>query len=91
MSGIYWWTTDIGGFRNGDPTTPGFKDLIVRWFQFGAFCPIFRLHGIRGGPIDHDKCAGEALHKQISVDISVLQLLYFVLNAAVGMTGICLL
>jgi alpha-D-xyloside xylohydrolase len=47
MSGIPWWTTDIGGFRGGDPTDPGFQQLIVRWFQFGTFCPIFRLHGHR--------------------------------------------
>ena len=47
MSGIPWWTTDIGGFHDGDITTDYFKELIVRWFQFGVFCPIFRLHGDR--------------------------------------------
>ena len=48
MSGIPWWTTDIGGFHDGDIRTDYFKELIVRWFQFGVFCPIFRLHGSRG-------------------------------------------
>ena len=47
VAGIPWWTTDIGGFKNGDPTTAYFRELIVRWFQFGVFCPIFRLHGVR--------------------------------------------
>jgi len=47
MSGIFWWTTDIGGFFGGDPKDPAFQELIVRWFQFGVFCPIFRLHGFR--------------------------------------------
>lgn len=47
MSGIPWWTTDIGGFSGGDPSSPSFRELIVRWFQFAAFCPIFRLHGVR--------------------------------------------
>ena len=47
ISGIPWWTTDIGGFRNGDPTTAYFRELVVRWFQFGVFCPLFRLHGAR--------------------------------------------
>ena len=47
MAGIPWWTTDIGGFFNGDPDSPDFRELIVRWFQFGLFCPIFRLHGFR--------------------------------------------
>jgi alpha-D-xyloside xylohydrolase len=52
ISGIPWWTTDIGGFKGGDPTTPYFRELIVRWFQFGAFCPLFRLHGVREpGPL----------------------------------------
>jgi alpha-D-xyloside xylohydrolase len=47
LSGIPWWTSDIGGFRGGDPLSPDFQELIVRWFQFGAFCPLFRLHGHR--------------------------------------------
>jgi alpha-D-xyloside xylohydrolase len=47
LSGIPWWTTDIGGFHGGDGESPYFRELIVRWFQYGAFCPIFRLHGFR--------------------------------------------
>lgn len=47
MSGIPWWTTDIGGFLSGDIRTDYFKELVVRWFQYGVFCPIFRLHGAR--------------------------------------------
>ena len=47
LSGIPWWTTDIGGFLGGDIRTPYFKELIVRWFQYGTFCPLFRLHGNR--------------------------------------------
>ena len=47
FSGIPWWTTDIGGFFNGDPKDPAFRELLVRWFAFGVFCPVFRLHGFR--------------------------------------------
>jgi alpha-D-xyloside xylohydrolase len=47
ISGLPWWTTDIGGFHGGDPDDPEFRELIVRWFQYGAFCPLFRLHGFR--------------------------------------------
>ncbi|KAI0872366.1 glycosyl hydrolases family 31-domain-containing protein [Hypoxylon argillaceum] len=47
LAGIPWWTTDIGGFHGGDPRTPAFRELFVRWFQWGAFCPVFRLHGDR--------------------------------------------
>jgi alpha-D-xyloside xylohydrolase len=47
FSGIPWWTTDIGGFFDGDPDDEGFRELLLRWFAFGVFCPIFRLHGYR--------------------------------------------
>ena len=53
MSGIPWWTTDIGGFHGGDVNSPYFRELIVRWFQYGVFCPLFRLHGVRSpGAVD---------------------------------------
>jgi len=54
LAGIPWWTTDIGGFRGGNPDDPAFRECIMRWFEFGAFCPVFRLHGDRephGQPI----------------------------------------
>lgn len=47
LSGIPWWTTDIGGFHAGRIADEGFRELLVRWFQFGAFCPVMRLHGCR--------------------------------------------
>jgi alpha-D-xyloside xylohydrolase len=47
MSGIPWWTTDIGGFKGGDIRDPAFHELLIRWFQYGVFCPVFRLHGFR--------------------------------------------
>ena len=42
LSGIPYWGTDIGGFV---PTKEYTGELHVRWFQFGAFCPLFRAHG----------------------------------------------
>lgn len=47
VAGIPWFTTDIGGFHSGDVTSPAFRELLVRWFQFGAFCPVMRMHGDR--------------------------------------------
>ena len=47
LAGIPWWTTDIGGFHGGDPDNEDFRELLVRWFQFAAFCPVMRLHGCR--------------------------------------------
>jgi alpha-D-xyloside xylohydrolase len=51
LSGLPYWTTDIGGFfvrkahwplLNKDP---GYRELDTRWFQFATFCPIMRAHG----------------------------------------------
>jgi alpha-D-xyloside xylohydrolase len=47
LAGIPWWTTDIGGFHGGNPDDPDFRELFVRWFQWGTFCPVMRLHGDR--------------------------------------------
>lgn len=46
-SGIPYWTTDVGGYDGGDPTSEAYRELYVRWWQYGMFCPIFRSHGYR--------------------------------------------
>jgi len=42
LTGIPYWGTDIGGFV---PTKEFTAELYLRWFQFGAFCTLFRSHG----------------------------------------------
>ena len=42
LSGVPFWGTDIGGFYQVERPDP---ELYVRWFAFGAFCPVFRAHG----------------------------------------------
>ena len=49
LSGYPYWTTDIGGYH---PTAivrdaAAYQDLYARWFEYGAFCPVFRTHGHR--------------------------------------------
>lgn len=46
-SGLPYWTTDIGGFFRPDDqyNDPAYHEILIRWFQFGAFNPIFRIHG----------------------------------------------
>src|SRR5258708_12695095 len=52
MSGLPYWTMDIGGFSvehryenaNGKDLDE-WRELMTRWYQFGSFCPIFRVHG----------------------------------------------
>ncbi|RZM12862.1 MAG: glycoside hydrolase family 31 protein, partial [Pedobacter sp.] len=48
LTGMPYWTTDIGGFfRPGSYQykSPEYHDILTRWFQFGAFNPVFRIHG----------------------------------------------
>lgn len=47
LAGIPWWTTDIGGFHGGWIEDPAFHELLIRWFQYGLFSPVMRLHGDR--------------------------------------------
>ncbi|MBA2950127.1 glycoside hydrolase family 31 protein [Streptomyces himalayensis] len=47
MSGIPWWNTDIGGFGGGNPDDPAYREVLIRWFQYGTFSPVMRLHGDR--------------------------------------------
>ena len=47
MAGIPWWTSDIGGFMGGDGSDPAFRELLLRWFAWGCFSPVFRMHGER--------------------------------------------
>jgi alpha-D-xyloside xylohydrolase len=47
LSGLPYWTTDIGGFVSGFPNDPQYRELFIRWFQFGTFNPILRVHGTR--------------------------------------------
>lgn len=66
MSGIPWWTTDIGGFHGGRADSASFRELFARWFAFGTFCPVMRLHGDREphseplGPDGGGKCTSGA-------------------------------
>lgn len=45
LSGMPYWTTDIGGYWGTDWTTTSNRELFIRWFQYGTFCPMFRIHG----------------------------------------------
>jgi alpha-D-xyloside xylohydrolase len=54
LSGIPYWTFDIGGFcvenrytnaKEGSEDLEEWRELNTRWYQFGSFCPLFRSHG----------------------------------------------
>jgi len=52
MSGLPYWTMDIGGFvvpekfeKPDSESLEEWRELTTRWYQFGAFVPLFRAHG----------------------------------------------
>lgn len=52
MSGMPYWTMDIGGFSVEDRYVNAqgkeldeWREQMTRWYQYGAFCPLFRVHG----------------------------------------------
>jgi len=47
LCGIPWWNTDIGGFFKSKDTPEQFPEVLIRWFQYGTFCPVMRMHGNR--------------------------------------------
>ena len=47
IAGIPWWTTDIGGFFGANIYDKAYHEVFVRWFEYGTFCPVMRLHGDR--------------------------------------------
>ena len=62
IAGIPWWTTDIGGFHGGNGDDPSFRELFARWFAYGCFCPVMRLHGNRNPwhEIENARCGSGA-------------------------------
>lgn len=51
IGGAYGYTTDIGGFFDVGPYEPTTKELFIRWAEWAALSPMFRLHGSVGaGP-----------------------------------------
>ena len=61
MSGIPYWNTDTGGFfgsrdaGNGNSKSPQYQEIFSRWFEFSAFCPMFRVHGAYGATTNSGK------------------------------------
>ncbi len=49
ISGIPYWSADIGGFFGGAPSNPRYAELFTRWYQFAVFNPMFRIHGTGEG------------------------------------------
>jgi alpha-glucosidase (family GH31 glycosyl hydrolase) len=76
LSGMSYFGSDIGGFF-GMPS----DELYVRWFQFGAFCPVFRAHGVRKpvAPYEFSSSARDCCRDMLKLRYRMLPYIY---NAA---------
>lgn len=86
LAGISWWTTDIGGFFGANVKDPKFHELLVRWFEYGCFCPVMRLHGYRWplqpqyGTTGGATCVSGAPNEVWSYTEEVYEILSYYLN-----------
>jgi len=81
ISGLPYWTTDIGGFfRPGRTqyTDEKYQELLTRWYQWGAFNPIFRIHGYmtETEPWKYGQTVEENMHKMLNLRYRLLPYIY---------------
>ena len=63
MAGIPWWDCDIGGFLGGKTDDPAFRELLSRWFAWGAFMPVMRMHGNRLPKVEPEEEYIDGIHQ----------------------------
>ncbi|MDP4271771.1 MAG: glycoside hydrolase family 31 protein, partial [Bacteroidota bacterium] len=81
VTGFPYWTTDIGGFfRPGQSqyTDPKYHELLTRWFQWGVFNPIFRIHGYmtETEPWKYGQAVEDNMRKMLNLRYQLLPYIY---------------
>jgi alpha-D-xyloside xylohydrolase len=81
ITGLPYWTTDIGGFfRPGASqySDEKYRELLVRWYQWGAFNPIFRVHGFQSEtePWKYGKKVEEDMRVMLGLRYRLLPYIY---------------
>ncbi|WP_407427463.1 TIM-barrel domain-containing protein [Arcticibacter sp.] len=81
LTGMPYWTTDIGGFfRPGQSqyTDEKYHDILVRWFQWGAFNPVFRIHGYQSEtePWKYGEKVENAMRKMLNLRYRLMPYIY---------------
>jgi alpha-D-xyloside xylohydrolase len=81
MTGMPYWTTDIGGFfRPGASqyTDEQYQELLTRWYQWGAFNPIFRVHGFQSEtePWKYGQKVEKNMRKMLNLRYRLLPYIY---------------
>lgn len=84
LSGMPYWTTDIGGygFPSGSTLDPKYEEVFTRWFEFGTFCPLFRVHGHRDNNENELWSYGDASPTLVAYDRLRYRLLPYVYSLA---------
>jgi alpha-D-xyloside xylohydrolase len=81
ITGLPYWTTDIGGFfrpGNSQYTDEKYHELLTRWFQWGAFNPIFRIHGYQTEtePWKYGQVVEDNMRKMLNLRYRLLPYIY---------------
>lgn len=81
ITGLPYWTTDIGGFfRPGhlQYSDKNYHELLIRWFQWGVFNPIFRMHGYQSEtePWKYGTKVEENMRKMLNLRYALLPYIY---------------
>jgi alpha-D-xyloside xylohydrolase len=81
ITGMPYWTTDIGGFFRPDKsqyTDEMYQELLIRWYQWGAFNPIFRIHGFQSEtePWHYNQKVQEDMQKMLNLRYRLLPYIY---------------
>ena len=81
LTGMPFWTTDIGGFfRPGSSqyTDKNYHELLIRWYQWGAFNPVFRIHGYQSEtePWNFGKQVEDNMRKMLALRYRLIPYIY---------------
>ena len=81
ITGLPYWTTDIGGFfrpGNAQYSDEKYHELLIRWFQWGTFNPIFRTHGYQTEtePWKYGQIVEDNLRKMLNLRYRLLPYIY---------------
>ncbi len=81
VTGFPYWTTDIGGFfRPGQSqyTDKKYHELLTRWFQWGVFNPVFRIHGYmtETEPWKYGQTVEDNMRKMLNLRYQLLPYIY---------------
>jgi alpha-D-xyloside xylohydrolase len=86
-----YWTTDIGGYWGHagrvDWSTASSNEMFTRWFQYGAFCPLFRIHGGGSRELFGDQWSDTTKANLLTADVLRYRLMPYIYSMAWKVTS----